>query len=332
VPRIRRYSVDALSDLIDQQAGAISRGQATASGMSVAQIAWHISSRRWQATTVEGVYLTTPGAQGDLVRCWVALLYAGAGAILCRESAAWAWGLRDDLPAELDVMVPVSRRVFCQPGIAVHYSVHHACRRHPTRVPPVTRIEDTVLDIIDVTPRASGVVDVLTRACQRRLTTAMHLLAFAESRKKLRWRALVSDVLADVRAGIMSVLEQGYVRDVERAHGLPRGVRNKAEGVGRTRRYRDVRYDKYRLVIELDGAAAHPEERRYQDQARDNDLLVTEDVRTLRYGWAAVGGTPCEVAAQVARLLKRGGWTGSVRACGPGCPAALPDHEGSAVL
>jgi hypothetical protein len=332
VPRIRPYSVDAVSDLIDQQAGVISRGQATASGMSRAQIAWQISSRRWQATSVEGVYLTTPGAQGDLIRCWVALLYAGPGAILCRESAAWAWGLRDDLPTEIDVMVPVSRRVFCQPGIAVHYSVHHDCRRHPTRVPPVTRIEDTVLDIIDFTPRASGVVDVLTRACQRRLTTAMHLLAVAESRKKLRWRALISDVLADVRAGVMSVLEQFYFRDVERAHCLPRGLRNKAEGVGPTRRYRDVRYDAYRLVVELDGAAAHPDERRYQDQARDNDLIAMEDVRTLRYGWGAVAGGPCDVAAQVARLLQRGGWAGSVRPCGPGCPAPSRDHEGSGVL
>ena len=47
---------------------------------------------------------------------------------------------------------------------------------------------------------------------------------------------------------------------------------------------------------------------------RDNAAAV--DGRTvLRYGWADVAGRPCEVAAQVADVLRAAGWRGVLRRC-----------------
>jgi hypothetical protein len=290
--------------------------------MSRHQISARLASHAWCATETEGVYLTFTGPVSDLALCWLALLYAGDGAVLCRDSAAWAWGLTDELQRPIQVLLPVSRRVKSQHSLVeIHYSVHHAERRHPTHNPPVTKLDDTVLDLVDFARRPAAVVDILTRGCQRRLTTATRLAHQALSRKKLAWRPLLTDVLTEVTNGIQSPLERIYFRDVERAHGLPRSERNSSEGATGRRRYRDVRYRKYGLVVELDGSAAHPVEARDRDDLRDNELMETEGTATLRYGWMAVTDRACSTAGQVGRMLSRGGWTDAPRSCGPGCSA-----------
>ena len=137
-------------------------------------------------------------------------------------------------------------------------------------------------------------------------------------RTRLRWRVLIGDILVDVKDGVQSPLERRWRRDVERAHGLPVGQRNQADDAGASRCYRDVRYLKYKTVVELDGNAAHPTETRELDRARDNDVAESAQV-TLRYGWRAVAGTPCACAAQVGRVLTSRGWRGAVRRCSPDC-------------
>jgi hypothetical protein len=324
MPTIRDYRQEDLAELVRGQAGVLSRGQALTHGMSQHQIGARLASSRWRPTEVEGVYLTFTGPISDLALCWVALLYAGRDAALCRESAAWSWKLTDQLRRPIQVLLPTARRVLPKDSlVAVRYSVHHAERLHPTRIPPATKLEDTVLDLVDFAPRPSEVIDVLTRGCQRRLTTPARLIDEAHLRKKLAHRALLIDVLTEVTCGVQSPLERVYFRDVERAHGLPRGERNVQEGRPSRHRYRDVRYRRHGLVVELDGAAAHPVEARDRDDVRDNELVEIEGTATLRYGWVAVVGRPCTTALQVARLLRQGGWTDTARACGPGCRAAL---------
>ena len=58
---------------------------------------------------------------------------------------------------------------------------------------------------------------------------------------------------------------------------------------------------------------------------RDLDARVVEDVTTVRLTYGLVFGTPCATAAAIARLLRRGGWTGSFLRCPgpPGRPLSL---------
>ena len=65
-----------------------------------------------------------------------------------------------------------------------------------------------------------------------------------------------------------------YVRDVERAHGLPLARRQARRRHGSGNRYLDNLYEEYGLCVELDGAAAHPAEGRWRDTHRDNTNLV----------------------------------------------------------
>jgi len=78
-----------------------------------------------------------------------------------------------------------------------------------------------------------------------------------------------------------------------------------------------VRYDPFRLVVELDGRVGHEGMGRFRDMRRDNGSTVAGDA-TLRYGWADVVGRRCQVAGQVGSVLTARGWTGRLRRC-PQC-------------
>ena len=75
----------------------------------------------------------------------------------------------------------------------------------------------------------------------------------------------------------------------------------------------DVRYQEACLVVELDGVRDHTDWSR--DMLRDNKRLLDDGALTLRYGWNAVVGQPCAVAAQVATALVSRGWAGRVGHC-----------------
>ena len=77
------------------------------------------------------------------------------------------------------------------------------------------------------------------------------------------------------------------------------------------------------MCVELDGQAAHPAGARWRDIHRDN-ANAADGIITLRYSWADINERPCEVAAEIAAVLRSRGWTGRPRHCGPTCPLALP--------
>ena len=115
---------------------------------------------------------------------------------------------------------------------------------------------------------------------------------------------MVLALLGDVGRGAESTLELRYLRDVERAHGLPAGVRQRRSRTGAE--VRDVLYEDQATVIELDGLAHL--RRILRDMRRDNAALAG-GLATLRFGWSDVTGSPCQVAWQVAAVLVARGWT-----------------------
>ena len=112
---------------------------------------------------------------------------------------------------------------------------------------------------------------------------------------------------------------------MERAHGLPAATRQakfvKPDG---SKGFRHRCYEKYGLIVELDGKEFHPDEQRGQDRARDNEAAATIGA-TLRYGWPDVTRTPCESAAQVYRALRKRGYRGTIRPCSATCRAVVVD-------
>ncbi len=175
--------------------------------------------------------------------------------------------------------------------------------------PPRVSIEDATLEVC-ATSNPDGVVAMLSAAVSSHRTTEDRLRLRAISIPNLRHRKHVLDALSDVSDGVESPLELRYLRDVERAHGLPVGLRQISISRG-TRS--DVSYVEHSVLVELDGRLGH-HDGTFRDAARDNRHTVAGFV-TLRFGWNDVVQTPCAVAAQVATVLTSRGWSVSPHRC-----------------
>jgi very-short-patch-repair endonuclease len=115
---------------------------------------------------------------------------------------------------------------------------------------------------------------------------------------------------------------------VGRYPGLPTAQRQARRRHGSGLRYLDNLYGEYGLCVELDGAAAHPAEGRWQDTRRDN-LNFVQGARTLRYGWPDVTAHRCRTAAEIGSVLRDHGWTGTLKGCGSACSAAGTRRTGA---
>jgi very-short-patch-repair endonuclease len=309
----------ACQELAGLQSGVLSRQQAVSAGMHPAVIDRLLRTGRWQSLQ-RGSYAVFSREPPREAILWAALLRAGPDALLSHQTAAELLRLSDQPSSLIHVTIPVARRVDGVPaGVVIHRSGRACEARHPAQLPPRTRIEETVLDLAQQAATFDVAFNWTCNACQRGLTTAARIYAAMIQRSRMRWRPDLVVALADIRDGVHSLLEFRYVHNVERAHGLPRAVRQVKIVRGIRTGYLDNLYDEYRLCVELDGRAAHPDDRRRMDIQRDN-ASAAEGRATLRYNWADVSARPCSTAWQIARTLRRGGWPARPHPCGPNCP------------
>jgi hypothetical protein len=131
---------DDYSHLIELQRGVLARWQAPAVGMTPSLMKSRLQSGRWRAMHL-GVYATFTGPPCREAWLWAAVLRAGPDAVLCHQTAAELDRLTDKPSSLIHVMVPGEQHVAKIPGVCVHRSRRLAAARHPSRVPPRTRIE-----------------------------------------------------------------------------------------------------------------------------------------------------------------------------------------------
>lgn len=299
----------------------MSRAQALDGGITARRIEWLVNSGRWQRVH-RGVYAAFTGPLTFEAQVWAAILRVGPGTVASHQTAAFLDGLTDDPGPLIHVTTTADRHVRAKvDGVRVHYAHRLARTRHPAKSPPRTRIDETVLDLADVAVSSREVETWVTAACQRRLSTPDRLAEALGQRKKISWRPLLEAILTDVASGAQSPLELRHLRKVERAHGLPTGVRQRRVA-GQRVIWIDVDYDDYAVRVELDGRVGHVDGA-FRDRQRDNRATVDGNA-TLRYGHADIFGDPCGVAREQAQVLADRGWAGATRSCGPGCTALLP--------
>jgi hypothetical protein len=308
----------ACRDAAALQGGVLSREQAILGGLTSDDIGRRLGNGRWQRLE-RGVYAVFTGEPPREATLWAMVHRAGPGAVLSHQTAAELFKLADDPSTLVHLTIPADRRARNIPGAVVHRSGRLERARHPVLLPPRTRIEETVLDLVQQAGSFERAFDWASRACQRRLTTTDHLRHALSMRGKIRWRTELCQALTDVADGVHSPLERRYLKDVEQAHGLPSAAHQDEVVRDRRKHYRDNLYEAYRVCVELDGRIAHPDDKRWQDRHRDN-TAAAEGLVTLRFNWADVTRQPCHAAWLVARALQQGGWPGAPRPCGPGCP------------
>ena len=307
-------------ELLAIQGRAIARRQSIEAGMDPRAMRGQVSNGRWQRPQ-RGVYVAFSGVPARETILWAALLRAGPDAVLSHQTAAERHGLIDEPSSLITISVPASKRPARAkiPGLVIHRSDAIERTKHPAMLPPCTRVEDTVLDLIQIAPTFDDAYAWICRAIGRRRTTAGRIRQAMDARKKMRWRKELALALADAGAGVLSLLEYRYVRRVERPHGLP-AARRQARIRQRTgNRYLDNLYEEYGVCSELDGTAAHPADEQWRDKRRDN-ANAAQGIVTLRFGFADLGDRRCETAAAVAAVLRQRGWPGTAHPCSrPGC-------------
>ncbi|RKS77512.1 hypothetical protein CLV35_1200 [Motilibacter peucedani] len=301
-----------------RRAGVVTRAQALTSGETIASLRWKVSRGRWQVLW-PGVFYVHSGPVPAPAQAWGRLLAAGPGAVLSHASAAAMWDLAPSPSPAVHVRIPATRRAPVVPGLQVTRTRQLAPLVHPTRTPAVTTVEATVVDLASSASRLDEVLAVAGSAVQRRLTTPALVAAEAGRRERLRFRKELLLALDAATSGAHSALEMHYLHGVERAHGLPVGVRQSPARGARGRVFRDVDYRGYGLLVELDGRLGHSDVAgRHRDMERDNAAALAAEV-TLRFGWSDVLARRCGVASQVVVGLRRGGWSGTPRRCSRAC-------------
>lgn len=315
-----------LDRLLKKQCGVVSRRQLRSLGLGDAFIERQVRgpwSRRH-----EGVYVDHTGPLSWEQRAWAAVL-VHAPAALAGASALHAYGLsKQKRTDDIEVAVDRSRRVDDPRGVSTSQVTSLEKVSRPNLSPPRVTLEHAVLTMASRARNEDGVVAALAEPVRLGRTSVERLRKALKDRPRLRSRRLMQEVLDDVGEGVHSALERRYLRDVERAHGLPRGLRQvrSVDGVDGVRIvYRDVLYDEQATVVELDGRLGHEEtEDKWADLDRDVGAVVEGKV-TLRARWGQVLN-PCRLATAVEVVLRRRGWQGRAHPCRrPGCQVGRVD-------
>lgn len=283
-----------------------------------------VTSGAWMALG-KGIYRLAPDPLTWGHYAVAATLAYGPSAAVGGDAAAYAFRLNDQEPTTVLVRVPgthppratglwrprVDKVGRCERAFLVDD------KRRIGGTVRLTTLADTVIDLLPGLGDDDDVVSLVCRALSRGATVAGELLYLLGERRRIPRRPLLTELVDDAN-GIGSALEYRYRRDCEQPHGLPEGERQAAIRRGA---FHDVGYRAYRTLVELDGLRYHAGGQQFRDMDRDN-ASAELGFETLRYGWKQVVSQPCEVAAQVARILRRRGWTGEFRRC-PRCSDAV---------
>lgn len=286
-----------LAALAERQHGVVARWQLLELGMGRGAIARRLECGRLHLVH-RGVYAVGHRALSKRGRFMAAVLAGGPGAVLSHRSAAELWGMRQSSRARIEITVEGSSRT--RPGIEAHRG-----KLAPDEVTthdgiPVTTVPRTLLDLAAVVP-ATQVERALNEAEVLRLWDPLSLEDLLDRHPGARGTAAMRGMIETARRGAeitRSELENRFLTLIAEK-GLPRPETNVIiEGLEV-----DCCWREQRVIVELDGHAAHGTRAGFErDRERDRKLHVA-GWRPIRVTWWQLDREPDEVAADVEALL-----------------------------
>ena len=228
-------------------------------------------------------------------RLAAAVLHAGSGATLSHTTAAWWWALHDSPPSRIHVSAP--GQVASRRGLAVHHP------RSPNRVfhrrLPVTSVPRTLLDVAGLLP-ASSLRRALAEADYRGLldVTAIEAELGQGRRGSADLRAALRRHQPEL-AHTRSALEERFLGLCENARITLPEVNVTVCGL-----MVDGLWRRERLIVELDGHAAHGSRERIERDRRRELTLRAAGFTILRYTWQQVTGEPELVSRDLRHALE----------------------------
>lgn len=297
-----------LACVLEGQRGVVTLVQAEPH-LGAARVRWYVESGRWQRPR-RGVIVAHSGPLDAEQRLWVDLLSAGRGAVLAGLTAATLDGLRGFEPTVTYVLVPHGRRPREKSGVVLRRSGHlGSAHVHPVRVPPRTRLPRSLIDAAGWAASDDRARALLAAGIQQRLLRPIDLRATLHLLPRTHRRRLIKGTLDDIEGGAHALSELDFSRLLAR-FGLPQptkqGVRRDHQ---RRRRWLDAVFERWRLVVKIDGCWHMEAATWWADMLRDNELTV-DGYQVLRFPAYVVREQPELVARQLTAALRAAGWRG----------------------
>ena len=284
-----------IAGLAARQHGVAARRQLKALGLGDRGIETRVAAGRLHRVH-QGVYAVGHTALPRNGRLMAAVLACGEEAVLSHRSAAELWGIRP--PARFLDVTAVGGRGPRRGGLVVHRGYVPPGQRTVVHAIPVTTPGRTLVDLADVLTR---------RGLERAIDEAEYLRLDCTGLSPIpgrRGAGVLAQVLAGHEAGstrTRSQLEEMFLAMCE-AHSLTQPEVNvHVEGYEVDFLWRDRR-----LVVELDGAAAHYTRRAFErDRARDAELTLA-GYRVVRVTHTRLAREADAVADQLRRAVGPG--------------------------
>lgn len=287
--------------LAGRQHGSVSHAQLLELGFSQAAIRRSIAAGRLHQIH-RGVYAVGHAALSWRGR-WMAGTLAVAESALTHPSALCLWRLRD--PGQGPVHVTAPRRARQRPGLRVH-------RRHlpPGELAvreriPVTSLPRTLLDLAAAEGRRALDRALREARFQHDRRIGNHLAALIARHPGERGVAVARAALVDAVfvSRTRSELEAVFL-DFLSARALRRPLTNQLIEVGGERLEVDCLWPEERLIVELDGRAAHDDPRSFEADRRRDALLAAAGYTVYRLTWRRLHEEPGAVADELKSLLR----------------------------
>jgi very-short-patch-repair endonuclease len=292
----------AISAIAEAQHGVISLAQLFGIGLTEDEVR-HRVKVGWLRRAHRGVFAVGYDPLTPEGYWCAAVLAVGPGAVLSHRSAAELWDLVRVRKGDAHVIVSsVQRRRHV--GVMPHRNILDKGETAERRGIPVTTPLRTIIDLAAVADSAC-VERAIRQAEYDHLVTPASLVDAVEraaGRRGMRNLRRVLGRISETPGLTRSALEQKFVRFL-RVHALPRPKLNAKVHVGRRWYEVDCLWPKQRVIVELDGRAAHHTAAAFEsDRARDAALQAAGYL-VVRLTWRRLRDDANAVASELRAIL-----------------------------
>ncbi len=295
-----------MAGLMRRQHGLCTWQQAAALGLPTSTVSSRVRAGRYRAPW-PGVIADAGTPESWERSALAAALHLGGEAVLSHHSAAYALGIAERRPAQLELLV--RQRVLHGTGAIRLHRTRQLPAEDVTRAGllPATNGTRTIADLAATTHDRDELRGALARAARLGLTDAAAMRAHLARRGRIRGKVLLTelvDELSPLHQRCRSELESMFLELMARA-GLPPTAMNHpvtdAEGHPRVI---DAVYLPERLPIELDSRLEHGSTLdQHDDAGRQNNIVLVSWRSFLRFWWHEIADRPDEVVAKVRAAL-----------------------------
>jgi very-short-patch-repair endonuclease len=261
-----------IAALAEAQHGVVGRRELEALGVTRRKIAGRLHAGRLHRLH-PGVYAVGYRVLSREARWMAAVLSCGTGAVLSHRSAAALWGIRDHSGRAIEVTAP--RKSRSRGEIERHYATLPADEVTVERGIAATTVPRTIFDLAAVLPTAAE--SALRQSEYLRLHDRLSLPDLLDRYPRHRGVKAIRECLKRRRetpGSPRSWLEERFLPFLDR-HRLSRPQLNVWIEVGGRGYQVDCLWPERRVVVELDGFAAHGTRSAFrEDRARDRRLRV----------------------------------------------------------